>query len=373
MAACSGFPTTQGSQLTEGGSQPDNDTTQGTEGGSQPDQCFQPILRSPVNGTPWFHNFNRFYFRVMRGDMYDLKCVEHPLKDAFRHGPEFKWDLFDNLRGQYGPKGYTPLNLFQGSLGRCRRRLINTTSTHKGRRMGPAYMVKLDFRQAALKSVLLPHDIIDLTTKESMIAYWGDFLENEELAKLKPPGIGFCWKGFRDLWRFMSLIYDDGTVGGCLNDYIDLDDNGDPVWRGQADAEPTRPHGSQSDPASSEQVAETTSPSSEQVAAPPNVAAAATDLPDKLASLTLQLSGARSPVMSNDQSPQASKAIDEDNGAPSLVSNDQSHQESKGNDEDNLAPSQVSDDQSHQESEWKDVVDGFNIVTSTNSVIPALR
>ena len=190
-----------------------------------------------------------------------------------------------------GPKGYTPLNLFQGSLGRCRRRLINTTSTHKGRRMGPAYMVKLDFHQAALKSVLLPHDIIDLTTKESMIAYWGDFLENEELAKLKPPGIGFCWKGFRDLWRFMFLIRDDGIAWGCLHDYIDLDDNGDPFLRQYADAEPTRPHGSQPTPASSE-----------QVAAPPNVAAAATDLPDKLASPTLQLSGARSPVMSNDQS-----------------------------------------------------------------------
>ena len=77
--------------------------------------------------------------------------------------------------------------------------------------------------------------------------------------------------------------------------------------------------------------------------------------------------------MSNDQSPQASKAIDEDNGAPSLVSNDQSHQESKGNDEDNLVPSQVSDDQPHQESKLKDVEDSFNIVTSTNSVIPAVR
>ena len=117
---------------------------------------------------------------------------------------------------------------------------------------------------------------------------------------------------------------------------------------------------------SSSPLAATTSPSSEQVAAPPNVAAAATDLPHKYASLTLHLSGSRSPVMSNDQSPQASKAIDEDNGAPSLMSNDQSHQESK-------ASSQVSNDQSHQESKCNEVEDCFNIVTSTNSVIPAVR
>ena len=153
--------------------------------------------------------------------------------------------------------------------------------------MGDPYILMLDFRAAAMDGAAKLEDIIDLSTSEKIREYFSGHVHDWEVKQMRVQGLGICWKGYRDLWRFMYVVEADGQTTKRLCDLLDLDDFGDPFWRDQHGSQPSSSTSEASsgadmpplvfsnDDSNSQPVLEpsqampkTTSTSSEQLAAP---------------------------------------------------------------------------------------------------------
>ena len=53
-------------------------------------------------------------------------------------------------------------------------------------------------------------DIIDLSTSEKNREYFSGHVHDWEVEQMQEQGLGICWKGYRDLWRFMYVVEADG-------------------------------------------------------------------------------------------------------------------------------------------------------------------
>ena len=169
-----------------------------------------------------------------------MKSYTHPLKAFKKRGARrFQRELFYNLIRTYrSRKGYTPLSLWT-DLREAETRWYNTWSTDKGRHMGDPYILMLDFRAAAMDGAVKLEDIIDLSTSEKIREYFSGHVHDWEVKQMREQGLGICWKGYRDLWRFMYVVEADGQTTKRLCDLLDLDDFGDPFWRDQHGSQPS--------------------------------------------------------------------------------------------------------------------------------------
>ena len=154
-----------------------------------------------------------------------MRSYRHELKDLkLRGARRFKRKLFWNLKNAYkGPRGYTPLALWTDSR-EAVTRWDNTWSTFKGGQMGEPYIVVLDFHAAARDGAVHPEDIIDLSTLEKIANYFRGHVPGGDVKNMREQGLGICWKGWRDLWRFMFVVGPNGQRTRLLEHLHPRDD-----------------------------------------------------------------------------------------------------------------------------------------------------
>ena len=90
--------------------------------------------------------------------------------------------------------------------------------------MGEPYIVVLDFHAAARDGAVHPEDIIDLSTWEKIAKYFRGHVPDGDVKNMRDQGLGICWKGWRDLWRFIFVVGPNGQRTRLLEHLHPRDD-----------------------------------------------------------------------------------------------------------------------------------------------------